>query len=228
MRPSTSAIAHNTASTAPAAPSVWPVAPLVDEHGTPSPNTAITALPSALSLAGELAGARWLQYSAGEGNIQVSFLATLIFWLAVVFLSYGVVAPRNQVSFWTMFIVALSLSMAINLTLDLDTPNRGLIQISGAPLQLALEQKQQHLLLPLQLLGQVLPGLSTKPPVAPPPWPFSSSHSLQSQLQEPACVSCLPLARLMTTMMVLPMLLPPSGLSPSSSPQGQALQEGSP
>ncbi len=95
---------------------------------------------SALSLAGELASARWLQYSAGEGNIQFSFLATMIFWLAVVFLSYGIVAPRNQVSFWTMFVVALCLSMAISLTLDLDTPNRGLIQISGHPLRLALEQ----------------------------------------------------------------------------------------
>ena len=39
-----------------------------------------------------------------------------------------------------MTVVALCMAMAIDLTLDLDTPNRGLIRMSAAPLHLALEQ----------------------------------------------------------------------------------------
>jgi urea transporter len=64
----------------------------------------------------------------------------MIFWLMGVFVSYGIVAPRNWTSFWTMFVVAVAVAMAIHLTLDLDTPNRGMIEISSAPLRLALEQ----------------------------------------------------------------------------------------
>ena len=55
-----SARAQTTASTAPAAPSVWPVAPLVELHGTGLPNSAATALPSAASLAGVAVPCRWM------------------------------------------------------------------------------------------------------------------------------------------------------------------------
>ena len=47
-----SASAQITASSAPAAPSVWPVAPLVELAGTAAPNSAATARASALSLLG--------------------------------------------------------------------------------------------------------------------------------------------------------------------------------
>ncbi len=95
---------------------------------------------SALSISNELVGARWLQYASAEGNIKWPFLMTMIFWLMGVFVSYGLVAPRNWTSFWTMFVVAVAVAMAIHLTLDLDTPNQGMIEISSAPLRLALEQ----------------------------------------------------------------------------------------
>jgi len=95
---------------------------------------------SALTLTGELGAFRWLQYSGSDGSIQWPFLATLIFWLAGVFVSYGIVAPRNWTAFGTLLVVAIAMAMAIQLTLDLDTPNRGLIDMSSTPLHLALEQ----------------------------------------------------------------------------------------
>ncbi len=64
----------------------------------------------------------------------------LVFWLCGVFTSYGVVAPNNPMAIGTITIVALSMAMAIHLTLDLDTPNRGLIQMSSTPLKMALAQ----------------------------------------------------------------------------------------
>jgi len=95
---------------------------------------------TALSLANDLGAYRWLKYSGSDGRIQWPFLAILIFWLSGVFVSYGAVAPRNATAIGTMTIVALCMAMAIHLTLDLDTPNRGLIQMSAAPLQIALDQ----------------------------------------------------------------------------------------
>lgn len=95
---------------------------------------------AALTHASELGAFKWLQYAGSDGSIQWPFLAILIFWLAGVFVSYGVVAPNNATSVATMTVVALSMAMAIHLTLDLDTPNRGLIQMSSAPLKMALVQ----------------------------------------------------------------------------------------
>lgn len=95
---------------------------------------------TALTLGAELAAYRWLKYSGSDGSIQWPFVATLIFWLAGVFISYGVVAPRNWAAVGTMTIVAAAMAMAIHLTLDLDTPNKGLIRMSSAPLRMALDQ----------------------------------------------------------------------------------------
>jgi len=95
---------------------------------------------SALALTSELGAFRWLKYSGSDGNIQWPFVAILVFWLCGVFVSYGVVAPRNASAVATMIVVAVSMAMAIHLSLDLDTPNRGLIQMSGAPLRMALDQ----------------------------------------------------------------------------------------
>jgi hypothetical protein len=95
---------------------------------------------TALSLTNELGSFRWLKYSGSDGRIQWPFVAILIFWLCGVFISYGAVAPPNAMAIGTMTVVALAMAMAIHLALDLDTPNRGLIEMSAAPLQLAFDQ----------------------------------------------------------------------------------------
>lgn len=95
---------------------------------------------SALTLTSELGSFRWLRYAGTDGNIQWPFVLILVFWLCGVFVSYGVVAPNNAMAIGTIMVVALSMAMAIHLTLDLDTPNRGLIQMSSTPLKTALVQ----------------------------------------------------------------------------------------
>jgi hypothetical protein len=111
---------------------------------------------TSLTLASELGAFRWLKFSGPDGAIQWPFVAILVFWLCGVFASYGVVAPHNAAAVGTMTIVALSMAMAIHLTLDLDTPNRGLIQMSGAPLQMALDQ-----------IGPLDPPAAISPPPRP-------------------------------------------------------------
>jgi hypothetical protein len=95
---------------------------------------------SALQLSNEIAGSRWLFFSATDSSIQWPFVAVLVFWLFSIFASFGLFAPRNVSTFAALFIAAMSVTGAIYLTLELDMPYRGLIQISSAPLRMALDQ----------------------------------------------------------------------------------------
>jgi hypothetical protein len=66
------------------------------------------------------------------------FLILLVFWVTIIFLSFGLFAPPNATVIATLFLCALSVSGAIFLILELDRPFGGLIQISETPLQKAL------------------------------------------------------------------------------------------
>jgi hypothetical protein len=46
-------------------------------------------------------------------------LAMLVFWLAIIFNSFGLFAPRNATAIATLFVCALSVSGAIFLILEL-------------------------------------------------------------------------------------------------------------
>jgi hypothetical protein len=67
----------------------------------------------------------------------------MVFWLAVIFISWGIYAPPNTTIVVTMLIAALSISSAIFLILEMYTPYQGWIQISSAPLRAALAQLGQ-------------------------------------------------------------------------------------
>jgi hypothetical protein len=95
---------------------------------------------SALTLSNELASFRWLRYSGDSGGVQWLFVATMVFWLSVVFLSYGFSGPRNRVASATVIALAFAMATAIEITLDLESEGEGLIRISDAPLRLALDQ----------------------------------------------------------------------------------------
>ena len=88
----------------------------------------------------DIGQARWLLFEQGGRSIPMPFLVLLIFWVTVIFLSFGLFAPRNATVIVTLFLCALSLSGAIFLILELDHPFGGLVQISSAPLRSALSQ----------------------------------------------------------------------------------------
>ena len=81
---------------------------------------------------------RWLLVAQSGSSIPVPFLVVLVFWLTVIFVSWGLFAPRNATAIATLFICALSVSCAVFLILELDRPFEGLIQISSAPMREAL------------------------------------------------------------------------------------------
>jgi hypothetical protein len=92
----------------------------------------------ALNMAIDLGKMRWLMFEQGGSFISMPLLATLVFWLAIIFSSFGLFAPRNATAIATLFICALSVSGAIFLILEMYTPFEGLMQISSAPLRNAL------------------------------------------------------------------------------------------
>ena len=62
----------------------------------------------------------------------------LVTWLAVIFCSVGLFAPRNATVYAFTFVCALSVSGAIFLILEMDRPFEGLVKISNAPMQSAI------------------------------------------------------------------------------------------
>ena len=92
----------------------------------------------ALEISGALAKTRWLLAAQTDRSISPAFLFLLVFWLAAIFTSLGLFAPLNTTVIAALVVCALSVSGAIFLMLEMDTPFDGLIQISSEPLRDAL------------------------------------------------------------------------------------------
>jgi hypothetical protein len=87
-----------------------------------------------------MAAARWTALQEIGSSIQWPFMAVLVFWLAVIFASFGLFAPRNAIVTAALLVAALSVAGSIYLILEMDQPYGGLIKISSAPVRTALEQ----------------------------------------------------------------------------------------
>jgi hypothetical protein len=66
------------------------------------------------------------------------FLAVLIFWLAIIFVSFGLFVRPNAIVVVAMFISAVSAAASIFLILELTEPFGGLMRISDTELRNAL------------------------------------------------------------------------------------------
>jgi hypothetical protein len=92
----------------------------------------------ALGISSNILRTRWLLGEQRHNAIAMPFLVMLVFWLTVLFVSFGLFAPSNATVVATLFVGALSVSGAIFLIMDLDQPFEGLIRFSSAPLRDAL------------------------------------------------------------------------------------------
>jgi hypothetical protein len=95
---------------------------------------------TALQLTRDAAESRWLAFQRAGSSIQWPLLTVVIFWLATLFASFGLFAPKNASVFVALALAALSVAAAIYLMVELDQPYSGFIRLSGAPLQTALDQ----------------------------------------------------------------------------------------
>jgi hypothetical protein len=93
----------------------------------------------ALDIAIDIARTRWLLIEPSEGYIQSPFLLMVMFWLAVMFVSFGMFAPVNASVTVAFLLTALSIAGAIFVILEMDQPYGGLIRVSDAPMRQVLE-----------------------------------------------------------------------------------------
>jgi hypothetical protein len=85
-----------------------------------------------------IASARWNVASGLTNSIPSPFLAILVFWIAVTFVSFGMFAPDNSTVITVMLLCALSIGAAMFLVLEMDEPFAGLVRASPEPLRYAL------------------------------------------------------------------------------------------
>ena len=90
-------------------------------------------------LSGELLEARWLLIAQAQRELPMTFVVVLLFWLTMLHISFGLLAPRNATVITMLLISALSVSGAMFIILEMDHPLNGMLKVSSAPLRKALE-----------------------------------------------------------------------------------------
>ncbi|MBI3407242.1 MAG: DUF4239 domain-containing protein [Planctomycetes bacterium] len=94
----------------------------------------------ATSVAMDISQTAWLLFQQAGSAISTAFLVVVVFWLTLIFASFGMFAPANTTVLATLLLCALSVAGAIFLILELDRPFDGFIQISSAPMRNTLAQ----------------------------------------------------------------------------------------
>lgn len=87
---------------------------------------------------GEVARARWAVIEDVHGSLSAPFAGVLMFWLMLVFLSFGLQAPRNLLAGVVIGIAIVSVTSVMFVILDLDLPYGGLFGIPSTSMRLAL------------------------------------------------------------------------------------------
>jgi len=78
---------------------------------------------------------RWLLFAQSGSAISTPLLVVVLCWLGLLFLSFGLFAPRNSTVLTVLFLSAVAVSSALFLILELDGPFDGLIRVSDQPLR---------------------------------------------------------------------------------------------
>jgi hypothetical protein len=97
-------------------------------------------LSRALQISGDIEEAHWLMFERSEAGFPWPFLTILVFWLVTLFVTFGLLAPRNASVLCIIFSCSLSVASAVFLIVDMEHPFFGFIQVSSAPLRDALDQ----------------------------------------------------------------------------------------
>lgn len=137
---------------------VWPeekaatsnVSAFEHSHSIDEMLTALTALKptddehqalraQALQLVNDIQQIRWLAIEQEQASLPIPFLVVMLFWLGMLYMSYGLLAPNNLTVVVVQFVAALSVSGAIFLVLEMNRPLDGLIKVSSAPMVKALQ-----------------------------------------------------------------------------------------
>jgi hypothetical protein len=89
----------------------------------------------------DIARTRLLMFADGDTPVLTPFMLILIFWLVVIFVSFGLFVEPSRIVVAALLVFALSISIALFLVADLSRPFVGLMQIP--------KEQLKHTLAPL-------------------------------------------------------------------------------
>ena len=92
-----------------------------------------------MTLSGKIGDTTWLLTQQVRQGTPNAFIALLVFWLTLLFASFGLFAPRNLTSAVTLTLCALAVAGAIGMILELERGFGGLIHISPQPMLQAVK-----------------------------------------------------------------------------------------
>ena len=82
---------------------------------------------------------RWLLWERPGTTVPVQFLFVMIFWLSLIFVSFGLFAPVNVTVVTSFFLSALAVTGAILMIVELGNPmHHGWLQVPREPMGRAL------------------------------------------------------------------------------------------
>ena len=93
-----------------------------------------------LTLTSSIIQARWSLETLTGQSIPVPFLILLVFWLSIVFASFGMFAPPNPIAIVMLLLCSIAVSGGIYFIEELDNPASGLIQISPEAMRKAVNE----------------------------------------------------------------------------------------
>jgi len=94
----------------------------------------------ALTINENLLRDRWLMIGDQGRNVSPIMLGVLVSWVTLIFVGFGINAPRNAMVAASFLICAVVIGGAIFLILEMDRPVQGVLQISSWPIRNALAQ----------------------------------------------------------------------------------------
>lgn len=92
----------------------------------------------AVKLTAEITQTRLILFTSIGNSIPLPFLIILIFWVTILFASFGVLMRANPVAISAIVLCAISTTTALYLILELGSPFSGFMSISSDPLRNAL------------------------------------------------------------------------------------------
>lgn len=87
-----------------------------------------------------IAESRWTTIEQIGSRFPWAFFVVVVSWLAVIFASFGLFAPRNASVIAALLVAALALAGPIFMMLEMDQPYGGLVKIPSTSLRVALDQ----------------------------------------------------------------------------------------
>src|SRR5262249_20262070 len=110
---------------------------------TPHSDAQRQILAQAQQIVGDLNQTHWILIQQAQNQLPLSLLVILIFWLGLLFVSFGLFAPPNATALVVLLVGACAVSAAIFLVLELNQPLEGLVKVSSAPFVKALQHLGQ-------------------------------------------------------------------------------------